>query len=83
MALYVTIKCDGMMPPRSKERCRAGFSVQADTYLGENGDVIVVDDVIEQAERHGWTEGDRDTPTGKAFAQFCPSCTRHRAEGAA
>lgn len=78
MAVFVTIKCDGMMPPGSRERCRAGISAEAEIFDAElAGDVISLRDAVDAARRHGWSD------EFVAFApslQFCPSCTRHRRE---
>lgn len=80
MTVYLTLKCDGMMPPGSKERCRAGFSVQATMSApGWGGDRADVADAKDAAHQHGWTE--EFVSFGEQL-QFCPSCTRHRAEAA-
>lgn len=80
MSVYVTLKCDGTMPPGSRERCRAGFSVQADRVdLPWGGDGIELLVVTEEAEHHGWSQ-EFDSATSERH-QFCPSCTRHRREG--
>jgi hypothetical protein len=80
MAVYVTLKCDGMMPPGSTERCRAAFSVQVGPWLvDETGELVVdVDRVTDDAAQIGWSQ-DYDTDLGRHI-QFCPSCTRHRTE---
>jgi hypothetical protein len=76
MTAYVTFKCDGMMPPGSKERCRGGFSVQAD----DDDYRTAIEDAWDAAKDNGWT--DTINPHGvPATLDFCPSCTRHRAEG--
>jgi len=83
MALYLTAKCDGMMPPGSKERCRAGFSLQADVWISDDfGDQVAdVDTFMDKAMTAGWTQ-DTDE-CDHTLHQFCPACTRHRAEGTA
>jgi hypothetical protein len=79
MAVYLILKCDGMMPPGSTERCRAAFSVQAAPWLADSGELVVdVDKVTDVADKVGWTQ-DYDQGLGR-HVQFCPSCTRHRTE---
>jgi hypothetical protein len=81
MTAYVTFKCDGMMPPGSAERCRAGFSVVADCYEQSwGGDAIDASDAWNKAHQHDWS--DVYLPELNVVHQFCPSCTRHRAEAA-
>jgi hypothetical protein len=90
MATYITFKCDGRMPPGSAEPCRAGFSVQPETWIADDfgGLVSDVDKAMDQAAKNGWTQdwegepGSGGNPGLGRFVQFCPSCTRHRAEAA-
>lgn len=90
MTAYITFKCDGMMPPGSAEPCHGGFSVQADPWIAGSfgGLVSDVDKAMDQAAKHNWTQdwegqpGSGGTPGLGRFVQFCPSCTRHRAEAA-
>jgi hypothetical protein len=77
MTAYVTFKCDGMMPPGSAERCRAGFSVQAD----DDDYSSALEKAWQATKAHGWT--DRLNPKGPpSTLDYCPSCTRHLAEAA-
>lgn len=82
MATYITFKCDGRMPPGSAEPCRAGFSVQPETWIADDFGGLVgdVDQAMDKATEHGWTQ-DYDRELSR-FVHFCPSCTRHRAEAA-
>jgi len=83
VTVYVTLKCDGTMPPGGKDPCRGGKSERARVWDAECGEHVELSAAWKAAEGAGWTEAHELEDGEYVCRHYCAACTRARQQAPA